>query len=207
MSYEYTALVWKQSRSSGNARLVMLMLADMANQGGVCWPSIAYVATHVRCSTRSVQQAIRDLVALGELEVKMNAAPGGANLYQLKLAAALPLGSGIGDRESGIGDRKRGKGGEDISGGEKSSGVKNFQGGDEKYDGGGVKNFREGGEDISPESVIEPAIEPVIEVVATTTGSSLGMGDGVAGSGAASQRESEVLTADFVVDECYRLYP
>lgn len=194
MSYEYTALVWKQSRSSGNARLVMLMLADMANQGGVCWPSIAYVATHVRCTTRSVQQAIRDLVALGELEVKMNAAPGGANLYQLKLAAALPLGSGMGDGGSGIGDRVTGHGsrkkvgGEDISGGEKSSGVKIFQGGDEKNDGGGVKNFREGDEKSSPESVIEPAIEPVNEVVATTTRASRGIGDRGSGIGGVGSR-------------------
>ena len=85
MSYEYTAKVWDCSKATGITRMVLLLLADRADHEGSCWPSIGDIAKRTLASERTVQRAIKELVELGEIRVKQNAARAGANLYQIIL--------------------------------------------------------------------------------------------------------------------------
>jgi len=55
--------IWEKDYGDPSRKLVMLCLADMANNAGVCWPSMATIAK--RCSlTRS--PVLRHLKALAE---------------------------------------------------------------------------------------------------------------------------------------------
>ncbi len=67
MSIKVMTRVWELSRHKGSELLLMLALADWANDDGVCWPSIPTLARKVRMSERQVQRMVRDLVASHEL--------------------------------------------------------------------------------------------------------------------------------------------
>jgi len=70
MSVKVMSAVWDSSRSTGNARLVLLAIADSADHDGTnAWPAVATIATKTRLSRRTVQRQIKELVALGELAV------------------------------------------------------------------------------------------------------------------------------------------
>ena len=68
MSNILLTAVWSRSRSKGSTRLVLLSLADQANDEGECWPSIGSVARRCLLSDRSVQDHIEKLIEMGELE-------------------------------------------------------------------------------------------------------------------------------------------
>ena len=73
MSVAVMSWVFRESVSTGCARLVALALADRANdEGADCWPSIQTIAEKSRVSPRTAQRAIQELVDLGELEVGRN---------------------------------------------------------------------------------------------------------------------------------------
>jgi DNA-binding Lrp family transcriptional regulator len=80
--------VWRESVSTGRARLVLLAIADMQGEIGA-WPSIATLANMVNSSERSVQRDIKELQELGELIVFERQAPTRAihksNLYWVNL--------------------------------------------------------------------------------------------------------------------------
>lgn len=73
--------VWDYSRQSGSSLLVLLALADFANDQGTCWPSVSTVADKARISERHAQRILRELVQSGELVCLPNEGPKGANLY------------------------------------------------------------------------------------------------------------------------------
>jgi len=63
-------LNWAMRRNVAPSRkLVLLKLSDMANEKGVCWPSIANIARDCRLSPRSVQRVLRELEANGLIRV------------------------------------------------------------------------------------------------------------------------------------------
>ncbi len=66
--------VWRESKSKGRARLVLLSIADHQGELGA-WPSIETLANMVNSSPRSVQRDIQDLIELGELVVEFRSAP------------------------------------------------------------------------------------------------------------------------------------
>ena len=70
-------------------RLVLLALADFANENGVCWPSIRVLADRTRMSERGVQKAVRSLEAGNLLAIRTGGfgREGGryANTYTLTL--------------------------------------------------------------------------------------------------------------------------
>lgn len=74
MSIEIMNAVWRNSKSTGRARLVLLSIADHQGELGA-WPSIETLAKMVNSSPRSVQRDIQDLIALGELQVEFRSAP------------------------------------------------------------------------------------------------------------------------------------
>ena len=62
-------------------RAVLLALADMANQAGVCWPRIATIARRACMSVRSVFTHLKELVAAGLLTRRQRI--GRSSLYSL----------------------------------------------------------------------------------------------------------------------------
>lgn len=88
MSIEIMNAVWRESNSSGRARVVLLAIADMQSDIGA-WPSIATLAKMTNSSERSVQRDIRHLEEIGELIVLNREAPTRSvhksNLYWVNL--------------------------------------------------------------------------------------------------------------------------
>ena len=81
--------VWRNSKSKGRARLVLLSIADHQGEIGA-WPSIETLAKMVNSSPRSVQRDIQELINLGELQVDFRSAPTSgpykANRYWVKVS-------------------------------------------------------------------------------------------------------------------------
>jgi hypothetical protein len=71
------ARVWANSQQSGGGLLVMLALADFANDEGECWPSILVLAQKARLSEREVQYLLPKLEQTGEL--RLDRSNGGRN--------------------------------------------------------------------------------------------------------------------------------
>jgi hypothetical protein len=71
MSVSLVRGVLERSRSEHAARLVMLVLAESAWKDGVTWRSQTQICTRAKLAERTVRDAIEDLVALGELEVRV----------------------------------------------------------------------------------------------------------------------------------------
>jgi hypothetical protein len=74
MSIQIMNAVWRESKSKGRARLVLLSIADHQGELGA-WPSIETLAKMVNSSPRSVQRDIQDLIEMGELVVEFRSAP------------------------------------------------------------------------------------------------------------------------------------
>lgn len=80
MSTHWTDLVWKHSQAKGTDLLVLLALADNADEAsGHCWPSIAYLARKTRMHEDTVQRRLRVLEAAGAIRVQSK--PGRSNSY------------------------------------------------------------------------------------------------------------------------------
>ncbi|NAZ73925.1 hypothetical protein GTQ99_00570 [Kineococcus sp. T13] len=78
--------VFHNSKSTGNDRLILLAIADEANDdGGNAFPSMRRLALKANCNKDTVVEAIRRLEALGELEVKRptSRGPGQYNQYRV----------------------------------------------------------------------------------------------------------------------------
>ncbi|GGT43563.1 helix-turn-helix domain-containing protein [Streptomyces purpureus] len=83
MSFKVTNWVWANSQSRNGARLVMLALADRADDNGCAWPSIEDLADRTRLSPRAVQKGIASLVELGELDVENGGGRHRSNRYRI----------------------------------------------------------------------------------------------------------------------------
>ena len=73
------AEVWESSSAKGGARLVLLALADFANEEGYCYPSIERLALKSALTGRNVQLILRNLESRGELVVLLGAGRGNVN--------------------------------------------------------------------------------------------------------------------------------
>jgi len=60
------AITWAYEQKCGSvgAKSVLVKLADQANDEGLCYPSMDYIARHCECSRRSVSRIIRKLEQL-----------------------------------------------------------------------------------------------------------------------------------------------
>lgn len=61
--------VWELSQSKGAARLVLLALADWADDDGYCYPSLSAIVRKTQLTRPGVLQILRRLKELGEVEV------------------------------------------------------------------------------------------------------------------------------------------
>ncbi|MGW7087593.1 helix-turn-helix domain-containing protein [Streptomyces sp. NPDC054871] len=83
MSIKVTNWVWARSESRNGARLVMLALADRADDTGLAWPSIDDLCERAKLSPRAVQKGIAKLVEIGELEVEEGGGRRVRNRYRI----------------------------------------------------------------------------------------------------------------------------
>jgi hypothetical protein len=75
--------VWEASRQSVGALLVLLAIADFADDDGIAYPSIGTLARKARLSPRQVQRVIADLVAASELIVQPGGGRQGSHLFRV----------------------------------------------------------------------------------------------------------------------------
>ena len=83
MSIRLMNCVWTLTDLNPFQKLVLVALADRANDDGVCWPSIDTLAKRTGMTGRGVQKVIRSIEDLGLLERQEST--GRSNKYLLKL--------------------------------------------------------------------------------------------------------------------------
>lgn len=87
MSVRVMSWVWDHSTSAGADRLVLLAIADSANdQGRDAYPSVTTIARKAKMDKRTVQRSLRSLVAAGELAVAEFAGQNGTHRYRVIMA-------------------------------------------------------------------------------------------------------------------------
>jgi hypothetical protein len=79
MSIKRMVAVWELSKQKGSALLVLLSLADRADDDGYCWPGMDDTAERARVTRRHAIRVIRTLEESGELYV--NQRPGYPHEY------------------------------------------------------------------------------------------------------------------------------
>lgn len=85
------SLIWMVKALSckvknASRKLVLIKLADNANDNGICWPSIKHIADQCEMSTRTVQRHLKDLSDAGFIHVeerRRNNFVNQSNLYTL----------------------------------------------------------------------------------------------------------------------------
>ncbi len=61
MSQIFSSKVWERASVSGSDLLVLLALAEMANDNGVCSPTVRTIAKMVRLSERQTKRILANL--------------------------------------------------------------------------------------------------------------------------------------------------
>ena len=84
---------WGLMELDQSQTLVLLALADAANDEGVCWPSQAEIGRKARLKDRAVRNQIRSLEAARLLSVSRRATPQGrkTNVYRLNIGCDFSL--------------------------------------------------------------------------------------------------------------------
>lgn len=85
MSMRMMTQVWERSQHKGSELLLMLAIADNANDQGLAYPSTKTLAKKTRLSNRQVQRLIRVVTRSRELEVSVGTGPRGCNEYRIHL--------------------------------------------------------------------------------------------------------------------------
>jgi hypothetical protein len=82
--------VWRFSKARKGELLIMLAIADFANDAGEAWPSVPTLASKSRLSERQAQYALRRLVGSGELKIYKNKGPRGCHVYHVTISDTDP---------------------------------------------------------------------------------------------------------------------
>jgi hypothetical protein len=85
MSIAVSSRVWKFSRHKSGNLLVLLAVADHADEEGNAWPGIDRLARMTRLSDRHVRRCLNALLETGELEIMPESSPSGGTLYRIRL--------------------------------------------------------------------------------------------------------------------------
>ncbi|WP_363320931.1 helix-turn-helix domain-containing protein [Ramlibacter sp.] len=88
MSIRVMTRVWEQSASSGTELLMLLAIADYADDQGRAFPSIPTLARKCRTGERNAMYLLKGLQERGELRAHRGAGRNGTNLYQIVLPEA-----------------------------------------------------------------------------------------------------------------------
>ena len=85
MSVRIMTQVWEKSQHKGSELLLLLAIADNANDQGLAYPSTKTLAKKTRLSIRQVQRLIRVVARFRELQVSVGTGPRGGNEYHIHL--------------------------------------------------------------------------------------------------------------------------
>lgn len=92
MSVRKMAEVWEFSQHSGTHLLLLLAIADFADDNGRAYPSVASLARKCRMKPRNAQTLLASLRESGELVIRNGEGPKGTNLYRIQpLQKLAPL--------------------------------------------------------------------------------------------------------------------
>lgn len=94
MSVKLMTRVWDRTDLSQSETLVMLALADHADESGECWPSMARVAEKARVQRRAAQRIVQKLEAMGLLTVERSVGRSNTNRFTLHVEP-LPENKGV----------------------------------------------------------------------------------------------------------------
>jgi DNA-binding transcriptional MocR family regulator len=112
MSMESMVKAMKTKVGNPLRKLVLIKLADNANDQGECWPSYQHIADQCEIGRSTVKLHIRELEKAGYLrrEYRRKGELNQSNLFHLSLdgGAANALGGGAGDNPPGAGDNPGG---------------------------------------------------------------------------------------------------
>jgi hypothetical protein len=89
VSIEAMSSVFQYSQSKLAARLVLLSIANHANDHGIAWPGLVTISKESGVSFRQIKRALRQLVEMSELRINRNASPLGTNVYVFLLLHRL----------------------------------------------------------------------------------------------------------------------
>lgn len=169
MSVRWISKVWDSGREwSGSVLLVMLALADYANDDGYFWPSITSIAKKCRLSERQAQRIIRALVAEGAIEVaKHGDGRGHTTFYRIKDVMGDTLFEGKDDIDDtplpGKGDIQREKA--NIQ--REVAALKRVTSSAERV----TSSARKGDIAMSPDPLVNPSLEPSVKTTTNSIGS------------------------------------
>ncbi|ARC36636.1 helix-turn-helix domain-containing protein [Paracoccus yeei] len=85
MSVYCSSLAWRHGPADRNDLLVLLAIADFADDDGYCWPSIKSLAKKARMTERGVQKIVRRLEAQGLVSILTGTGRRNCNEYTLNL--------------------------------------------------------------------------------------------------------------------------
>ena len=81
MSIQVMSRVWDKSGACESSLLVLLALADRANEDGVAWPGLATVSQCARINERHTRRILRRLEETGEIYVASGAGRTHTSMY------------------------------------------------------------------------------------------------------------------------------
>jgi hypothetical protein len=87
MSVRTMARVWADSKHGGTDLLMLLAIADFADDDGNAYPAVGTLAAKCRMKPRNATYILRALEVSGELQIRINEGPKGANRYRIVLEA------------------------------------------------------------------------------------------------------------------------
>ena len=90
MSVKVSKYVWEHSRHRGTTKLLLLALADFANDSGICWPSASTLSEYIGETERHTRALLKKLVEDGDLII----APGGGRGNTTKYGVAVGMNEG-----------------------------------------------------------------------------------------------------------------
>ena len=135
MSIKWMNQVWQMPTLKGSRRLLLLALADNANDAGVCWPSVATLAKKCNVSERTIHKFLAEMEPV---YLVRSSRSGRSTVYQLLTPPD----------ESNPSTPEQGGRGEQVGRGEQGGG-----GGSEQGGRGGLNKGAD-------RTIIEPSLEP-----------------------------------------------
>jgi hypothetical protein len=92
LTVHVTSWVLRNSKATLGSRLVLLVLADYADEdGGSCWPSVKTIAKETLLSERQVQYALRNLEQIGEIAIEEMGGGRRSTRYRICMGGAQNL--------------------------------------------------------------------------------------------------------------------
>lgn len=108
--------VWKHSNQRGGALLILLALADFADDEGYAWPAVQTLATKARMTERNARYTLRSLEADGEITTTPGGGRYGTSGYVVKTGAGIAGGQNLpGAKRSTKGAKRDTSGGKPIA--------------------------------------------------------------------------------------------